>query len=138
MDNTQNNLGQQIKKSKWPKRIFFLFLIIIVSFAGYVWVCGTSYREVSRTGVVVKVSKKGYLIKTYEGTLNLGSISSGEGIVMPTKIWDFSIQKNDTSVFNKITRTQGKDVRLYYQEVVKTFFWQGDTRYYVNKIEVVK
>ena len=138
MDNTQNNLGQQIKKSKWPKRIFFLFLIIIVSFAGYVWVCGTSYSEGSRTGVVVKVSKKGYLFKTYEGTLNLGIISYGEGIDMPTKIWDFSIQKNDTSVFNKITRTQGKYVRLYYQEVVKTFFWQGDTRYYINKIEVVK
>jgi hypothetical protein len=87
---------------------------------------------------VTKVSKKGYLFKTYEGTLNLGSISSGEGIIMPTKIWDFSIQKNDTSVFNKITRTQGKDVRLYYQEVVKTFIWQGDTRYYVTKVEVVK
>jgi hypothetical protein len=138
MDNAQNKQGEQIKKSKWPKRIFFLFLIIIASFAGYVWVCGTTYSEGSRTGVVTKVSKKGYLFKTYEGTLNLGSISSGEGIIMPTKIWDFSIQKNDTSVFNKITRTQGKDVRLYSQEVVKTFIWQGDTRYYVTKVEVVK
>ena len=138
MDNAKNNQGQQIKKSKWPKRIFFLFLILIGSFVSYVWVCGTNYSEGSRTGVVVKVSKKGYLFKTYEGTLNLGSISSGEGIIMPTKIWDFSIQKNDTSVFNKITRTQGKDVRLYYQEVVKTFVWQGDTRYYITKVEVVK
>ena len=138
MDNTQNNQGQQIKKSKWPKRIFFLFLIIIVSFAGYVWVCGTTYSEGSRTGVVTKVSKKGYLFKTLEGTLNLGSISSGEGIIMPTKIWDFSIQRNDTTVFNRITKTQGKDVRLYYQEVVKTFVWQGDTRYYVTKVELVK
>ncbi len=138
MDNAKNNQGQQIKKSKWPKRIFFLFLIIIASFTGYVWMSGITYSEGSRTGVVVKVSKKGYLFKTYEGTLNLGSISSGDGIIMPTKIWDFSIQKNDTSVFNKITRTQGKDVRLYYQEVVKTFVWQGDTRYYVTKVEVVK
>ena len=44
---------------------------------------------------VVKVSKKGYFFKTYEGTLNLGSISAGDGIIMPTKIWDFSIQRND-------------------------------------------
>jgi hypothetical protein len=138
MDNAQNKQGEQIKKSKWPKRIFFLFLIIIASFAGYVWVCGTTYSEGSRTGVVTKVSKKGYLFKTLEGTLNLGSISSGEGIIMPTKIWDFSIQRNDTAVFNKITKTQGKDVRLYYQEVVKTFVWQGDTRYYVTKVELVK
>lgn len=138
MDNAQNKQGEQIKKSKWPKRIFFLFLIIIVSFAGYVWVCGTTYSEGSRTGVVTKVSKKGYLFKTLEGTLNLGSISSGEGIIMPTKIWDFSIQRNDTTVFNRITKTQGKDVRLYYQEVVKTFVWQGDTRYYVTKVELVK
>ena len=49
-----------------------------------------------------------------------------------------SIQRNDTAVFNKITQTQGKDVRLYYREVVKTFIWQGDTRYYVTKLEIVK
>lgn len=128
----------QKEKSKWPKRIFILFLIIIASFAGYVWACGTTYSEGSRTGVVVKVSKKGYFFKTYEGTLNLGSISAGDGIIMPTKIWDFSIQRNDTAVFNKITQTQGKDVRLYYREVVKTFIWQGDTRYYVTKLEIVK
>jgi hypothetical protein len=128
----------QKEKSKWPKRIFIIFLIIIASFTGYIWVCGTTYSEGSRTGVVVKVSKKGYFFKTYEGTLNLGSISAGDGIIMPTKIWDFSIQRNDTAVFNKITQTQGKDVRLYYREVVKTFIWQGDTRYYVTKLEIVK
>jgi hypothetical protein len=128
----------QKEKSKWPKRIFIVFLIIIASFAGYIWICGTTYSEGSRTGVVVKVSKKGYFFKTYEGTLNLGSISAGDGIIMPTKIWDFSIQRNDTAVFNKITQTQGKDVRLYYREVVKTFIWQGDTRYYVTKLEIVK
>lgn len=128
----------QKEKSKWPKRIFIVFLIIIASFAGYIWVCGTTYSEGSRTRVVVKVSKKGYFFKTYEGTLNLGSISAGDGIIMPTKIWDFSIQRNDTAVFNKITQTQGKDVRLYYREVVKTFIWQGDTRYYVTKLEIVK
>jgi len=135
MDKTQI---PQKEKSRWPKRIFMLFLILTVSFACYIWVCDTTYSEGSRTGVVVKVSNKGYLFKTYEGTLNLGSISAGDGIIMPTKIWDFSIQRNDTAVFNKITQTQGKDVRLYYKEVIKTFIWQGDTRYYVTKLELVK
>ena len=65
-------------------------------------------------------------------------MSSENGTLSPMKIWDFSVQKNDTTVFNKITKTQGKEVRLYYTEVIKTFFWQGDTRYFVHKAEVVK
>ncbi len=138
MENIQNQNIQKTKNSKWPKRIFLFVLILVASFFGYVWICGKTYSEGSRTGVVVKVSKKGYFFKTYEGTLNLGSISAGDGIIMPTKIWDFSIQRNDTAIFNKITRTQGKDVRLYYKEVVKTFVWQGDTRYYVTKLEIVE
>ena len=126
------------KKSKWPKRLGIALFIILTAFVVYIFVCGTSYSEGSRTGVAIKISKKGYFFKTYEGTLNLGGISSENGTLTPMKIWDFSVQKNDTAVFNKITKTQGKEVRLYYTEVIKTFFWQGDTRYFVNKVEVVK
>lgn len=125
-------------KSKWRKRILVFLFSIIALFVIYVLICGISYSKGSRTGVVVKLSQKGFVFKTYEGQMNLGGITSGDGTLLPTKVWDFSIQKNDTATFNSITRSQGKEVHLYYTEVLKSFFWQADTKYFVTKVEIVK
>ena len=137
MENSEEQIVNP-KKSKWKKRILILFISLIVIFIIYVLICGITYSSGARTGVVIKVSNKGYLFKTYEGELNLGGISEGDGTIMPTRIWVFSVPRNDTAVYNTIIRTQGKHVRLYYREVLKRFFWQGDTPYFVTKVEVVK
>lgn len=124
-------------KSKFKKRLFiFMGIITIITFA-YFFICSMSYSNGTRTGVVIKVSQKGYIFKTYEGELNLGGFSEGDGTVMPNKVWNFSIQKNDTANYNRITNTQGKHVRLHYREVIKNFFWQAETPYIVEKIEIV-
>lgn len=78
------------------------------------------------------------MFKTYEGELNLGGISEGDGTIMPTKIWPFSINRKDTAVYNMLTNTQGKHVRLHYKEVYKNFFWQSETSYLIEKVEIVK
>ena len=119
------------------KTDFDVFPGIILLFVAFVLICGIHYSSGARTGVVIKGSQRGFLFKTYEGELNLGGISEGDGTIMPNRIWKFSIQRNDTAVYNTLIRTQGKHVRLYYTEVLKTFFWQADTPYMVNKVEVV-
>ncbi len=124
-------------KSKWKKRILASLFIIILSCIAVVFICGISYSTGARTGVIIKASQRGVVFKTYEGELNLGGISEGDGTIMPNRIWKFSIPRHDTAVYNKAIRTQGKHVRLYYNEVIKNFFWQGDTPYLVNRIEVV-
>lgn len=125
-------------KRKWKKRIILTLITMIVLFIVYVFICGMTYSSGARTGVVIKISQKGYIFKTYEGELNLGGFSEGDGTIMPTRIWQFSVQKNDTAIYNALTRTQGKHVRLYYKEVYKNFFWQSETPYFVEKIEIVK
>lgn len=134
-----NSTGQAVvpQKSKWKKRLWIAFAILVLLFVAYVWICGMHYSSGARTGIVIKASQKGILFKTYEGELNLGGISEGDGTIMPTRIWNFSIPKNDTAVYNTIIRTQGKHIRLYYDEVLKVFFWQGETPYMVNRVEVV-
>ena len=128
---------QQPQTSKWKKRgIIFLFTLVIIGISA-IFICGKSYSSGARTGIVIKVSEKGFLFKTYEGELNLGGISEGDGTIMPNRIWNFSVQKNDTAVYNAIIHSQGKHVRLYYNEVIKHFFWQGETPYFVNKVEIV-
>ncbi len=126
-----------VKKSKLKKRLTVFLCLIIIALVAYVYICGMSYSNGTRTGVVIKVSQKGYVFKTYEGELNLGGISEGDGTLMPTKVWKFSIQKNDTTNYNLVTNTQGKHVRLHYKELIKNFFWQSETNYVVQKIELV-
>ncbi len=136
MDNSTEQ-GVSPRKSKWRKRLIIFFLSIIVLFIAFVFICGMSYSNGARTGVVIKASHKGFLFKTYEGELNLGGISEGDGTIMPNRIWKFTIPRNDTTVYGKIIRSQGKHVRLYYDEVLKNFFWQGETDYRVSKVEIV-
>lgn len=133
----ENVNAQLPKKSKWKKRVTISLLFIIVLFVVYVFVCGMSYSSGTRTGIVIKLSQKGYIFKTYEGELNLGGISEGDGTIMPTRIWQFSVERNNTAIYDAITKSEGKHVRLYYKEVMKNFFWQSETPYLIEKVEVV-
>jgi hypothetical protein len=38
-------------------------------------------------------------------------------------------------VINGLQNYQGKYVKVYYKERYKTFFWLGDTKYFINKVE---
>ena len=134
---TQSTNNIALKKSKWPKRIFLILLTVIAIFCIYVFICGLTYSSGTRTGVVIKVSQKGFIFKTYEGELNLGGFSQGEGTIITKNIWNFSIQKNDTAIYNAITRSEGKQIRLHYKEVIKHFFWQSETSYFIDKAEPI-
>lgn len=136
METTTTN-APIVKKNKWKKVLIAIICLLIISAVSYVLICGMTYSSGVRTGVAIKISQKGYIFKTYEGELNLGGLSEGDGTIMPTRIWNFSVQRNDTTVYNKLTRTQGKHVRLYYKEVMKNLFWQAETPYIVEKVELV-
>ena len=136
MENTITT-EQQPKKSKWKIRLFFFFLILIAVFTAYIFICGMSYSKGTRTGIVIKLSQKGYVFKTYEGELNLGGVSEGDGTIMPNRIWKFSIDDSNVKIYDAITQAEGKHVRLYYKEVLKNFFWQSETPYLIEKVELV-
>ena len=85
----ENINAQQQKKSSWKKRILISILFIILMFVIYVFICGRSYISGTRTGIVIKLSQKGYVFKTYEGELNFCGISVGDGTIMPTRLWSF-------------------------------------------------
>lgn len=94
------------------------------------------WHIVKEHGVMYKVSKKGLIFKTLEGELNLGGFSEGEGTVMSQKIWNFSIK--DKEVFDKLNTFQGKKIAVDYKEVIRVFFWQGDTRYFVTSVKALE
>jgi len=135
---TINREQSNPKKSKAKKIVILLIIIITLISVGFVYVCGLAYSTGTRTGIVIKLSQKGYVFKTYEGELNLGGVSEGDGTIMPNRIWSFSVAKNDKLIYETITQSEGKHVRLYYKEVYKKFFWQAETPYFIEKVEVVK
>lgn len=125
------------KVKKITRRIFVGALLIgIVGALGYFWVCNWTYSEGTRSGYLIKISKKGVIFKTYEGQLNLGGYQIPGQAPALGSIWDFSVAK--TAVYNEMQQTEGQHVKLYYKQKYKNMPWQGETEYFVYKIEPIK
>jgi hypothetical protein len=97
--------------------------------AGYVWLLGGwSYSSGERAGWVQKLSKKGWLCKTWEGEMALVSMPGAM-----SEMFYFTAQ--DDGVAEQLNKVMGKRVSLHYEEKVglpTSCF--GETRYYVTKV----
>jgi hypothetical protein len=78
------------------------------------------------------VSRKGFVFKTYEGELNIGGFSQGDGTILPASIFKFSV--SDRKVYDRLEQMQGHKVVLHYKQVIKNFFWQGETDYFIYEV----
>lgn len=87
-----------------------------------------SYSSGTRAGVVMKISKKGYVFKTYEGQLNLG---------VNQEPWEFSVDTGRGEVVKALEEAQANNdhVKLHYEEKYVQYDWRGDTKYFVTKVE---
>ena len=92
-----------------------------------------SYSAGTRTGFVQKLSKKGWICKTWEGEMAM----TAQPGVAPT-LFVFSVRLD--SIANEITRLEGRQVTLRYEEhqgVPSSCF--GETSHFVNGVsEVVR
>lgn len=121
-----------VKKRRAGKFIFITLLVIAAGIAVYIGICGITYSDGTRSGVLTKVSRKGYVFKTYEGELNVGGLNQGDGTIMPATIFLFSIR--DKAVYHELERLQGRKVVVHYHQVVKNLFWQGETNYFITAV----
>jgi hypothetical protein len=91
-----------------------------------------TYSEGTRTGFVQKLSRKGWLCKTWEGEL---AMTTQPGTA--PQIFHFSV-RND-SVAKEIEKIEGSQVTLYYEEhrgVPTSCF--GETTYFVDGVRGTK
>jgi hypothetical protein len=116
-----------MRLSRW----LLLPLIIVLVFALWVFaVSKWSYSSGERAGWVQKLSKKGWLCKTWEGELSLVSMPGAAPEKFIFTVWD-------DAVAEKITAVMGKRVSLSYDEKVglpTSCF--GETRSYVTGVRV--
>ena len=135
-NNPAASLHPAPKKNKLRKFAFIFLLSLIVIWFIYYFICGWTYSEGTRSGILTKVSKKGYVFKTYEGEMNVGGFSQGDGTIMPATIFKFSVP--DKKIYDQLESSQGHKVVLHYKQVYKNFFWQGETDYFIHEITPVK
>jgi hypothetical protein len=123
---------------KWIKRIVIIAVVAIVAlFSFSYW--GT-YSEGIRSGMVVKISKKGWLFKTYEGQLNLQTFGANKSPNLVSESFEFSVESDQTTVIKALEEASlsGERVSLKYEERLAKFFWRGDTKYFVTEVERLK
>ncbi len=113
-------------------------VIVILAIVVFVFLHMANFSEGYRQGVPTKISKRGIIIKTYEGTLNVGGLTNSSEGAIPTT-WDFTVKKSADSVITKIDKAilGNKRVKLMYQEKYVRFFWLGDTKYFVYDVEIL-
>ena len=85
-----------------------------------------TYSTGVRSGELIKISRKGILVKTWEGEISQG--------ISGAQIFIFSVEDKNEQVLKDLQKYQGKYVKLNYKERYATFFWLGDTKYFITKV----
>jgi hypothetical protein len=106
---------------------------LILLAAAYTWLTlSYDYSDGERAGYVQKLSRKGWVCKTWEGDLALVNLPG-----QPAEIFRFSVR--DEVVAQQINALVGKRVALSYEQhigVPSTCF--GETQYFVTAIKLVE
>jgi hypothetical protein len=113
------------------KRVVLPLVLIAALAVLYFWgALNWSFSVGDRAGWVQKLSKKGWICKTWEGELALVSLPG----TTPEK---FQFTIHDDAVAQRVTQVMGKRVTLHYEEKVGlpgSCF--GDTRHFVTGVTV--
>lgn len=129
---TSVSSGVKKTKSFVRKLLLWSLLLGIVAAGIYLLYANYTYSEGTRAGDLIKISKKGYVFKTYEGQLKLGGIdlqNQDEGL---SDTWSFSVK--DPEIVRQLEALQGEKVILRYKEINQAMPWQGETNYFIYEV----
>jgi hypothetical protein len=123
-----------ILRRHWGK-VTLLAIVLVPLIGMSIWVgvtFGYTYSEGTRTGYVQKLSRKGWLCKTWEGELAMTTVPG-----TAPQIFNFSVRSD--SVSREIEKIEGSQVQLHYKEhrgVPTNCF--GETAYFVDGVRGTK
>ena len=121
-----------VKKKRNKLLIILLSILLtpVVIIALWIWVTlGYTYSMGDRAGYVQKISKKGWICKTWEGELAQANLPG----TMP-QIFTFTVRSD--SIARILETNAGKQVSLTYEQhrgIPTSCF--GDTEYFVTKVQ---
>ncbi|OEY73616.1 6-phosphogluconate dehydrogenase [Salegentibacter salarius] len=110
------------------KTLFGILGVIVLLFiAWFAFIYFVPYSEGTRSGELIKFSKKGVISKTWEGEISQG--------ISGAQIFQFSVLDNNQEAIEALQENEGNYVRLKYMERYATFFFWGDTKYFITEVE---
>ena len=113
------------------KVLAIIFVAITVGLLSYfAFIYYVSVSEGIRSGELIRLSHKGIVVKTWEGELSQG--------ISGAQIFKFSVLDSDKEVIEQMKTLQGQYVKLTYIEKYRTFFWWGETRYFIKTVQKEK
>jgi hypothetical protein len=115
------------------KVLVWLVIVAVLGLAGFTWVTlHWSYSEGERAGYVQKLSKKGFMCKTWEGEMAM--------VTMPGTVAEkFQFTVPTDAVAAKINANVGRRMALNYEQhkwIPTSCF--GDTEYFVSDVRVIE
>lgn len=112
----------------------FLTILVTVLALGigsyFAFVYYVPYSEGYRSGELIKFSRKGVVAKTWEGQISQG--------LSGTNVFSFSVEDKEKDIIEKMKEYQGQYIKVTYKERYATFFWLGDTTYFITEVTVEK
>ncbi len=120
-------------KFNFLRNVIITFVALILLAMGWTWLTlHWTFSEGERVGYVQKLSKKGWLCKTWEGELALVTMPGA----IPEK-FTFTIPDNATA--DRVNALAGERVVLHYQQhkFIPTNCF-GDTEYFVVGVSKVR
>ncbi|PPK95847.1 MULTISPECIES: 6-phosphogluconate dehydrogenase [Nonlabens] len=103
-----------------------LTTILLLAVIWYAFIYFASYSDGYRSGELIKFTHKGFVVKTWEGEISQG--------ISGAQIFSFSVMDNQPEIIEKLKEYQGKYVKLKYEEKFGTFFFWGDTKYFITEV----
>jgi hypothetical protein len=136
MENETSNLSEQSLENKpaksRPSKLrrfigrFAVSLVLVLSFSIY-WFFFNRYGEGERTGILIKITRKGNVFKTDEGEMWL----SCRQVTNPEKFY-FSVKSD--SLAKVLKELQDECVQLSYDQYRASLPWRGDTKYIITGV----
>lgn len=122
------------KKGRWKiTAVLFLVVLPLAAFALYVTIAlNFSFSSGDRAGYVQKISRKGWVCKTWEGEITL---ANGPNMI-PMEVFRFTVR--DENVAKQISDASGKQVKVTYDQhrgLPTSCF--GETEYFVKSVQYI-
>ena len=119
--------------AKLTRLLLILLAFLVLLAAGWTWLTlHWSYSDGERAGYVQKLSRKGWLCKTWEGEIAM--------VTMPGAIPDkFEFSIRDDEIAKQINQLAGKRVVLHYRQykfIPSSCF--GETEYFIEAVREVE
>jgi hypothetical protein len=141
-----DNVGQSLKEriASWHLRRKMFWILGILAFFFLIYslvILYFPYSEGTRSGVMRKLSKKGYVFKTWEGELQMSGIPSPVDMSQLStggNIWNFSVAGSQDGVIKSLQDAEAKGARVtvHYIQHLRQLDWRGETVYFIDNVTV--